>query len=518
MGEDETRLAGEDAGTGFAARHLGAFVDLLRELRELASPGDWPPVVIRRLVEAVGADFGAIAEIQEETRTLGQVYAHGFPSASAPPGTELRGRGVIGRVLRGEVVRTPDVQEEPGYEGIPPWHPRIGPCLGIPQRAFGKIFGVALLGRSPGASPFSEAEEEVAATMSFYAAIALDGMRRLSFIAHERAFTSAVLDALEALVVVLDAEGRIVRFNKACERATGYKEEEVRGARLFELLLIPEEAPAVRAVFAALAGGEMGNRFENHWVARDGRRRLISWSNGIIRDPQGRVRFVIGTGLDITEKREAERGLRDSLKFQELVLATVATPVFVVDTERTITSVNRAFSEVTGLEAEEVVGKRCDVLGCDACGPSCSLLEGRRLESVWKKECAIRGSGGRRLSIVKNAMVFRDERGAVRGAVESFVDVTEIVATREAEKAERQRVEAALREVSEAKRRLDSLLSFAAARERRVVGLKAEVNRILAASGSPEKYRAPSEVRAFLDRPADGPAGGPPDPGSEPET
>src|SRR6516225_4833981 len=38
----------------------------------------------------------------------------------------------------------------------------------------------------------------------------------------EHAFTSAVLDTSAALVVVLDREGRIVRFNRACEQTTGY--------------------------------------------------------------------------------------------------------------------------------------------------------------------------------------------------------------------------------------------------------------------------------------------------------
>jgi len=38
----------------------------------------------------------------------------------------------------------------------------------------------------------------------------------------ERDFTSAILDTAGALVVVLDREGRITRFNRACEQVTGY--------------------------------------------------------------------------------------------------------------------------------------------------------------------------------------------------------------------------------------------------------------------------------------------------------
>ena len=38
----------------------------------------------------------------------------------------------------------------------------------------------------------------------------------------ERNVVSAILDTVGALVVVLDREGRIVRFNRACEQTTGY--------------------------------------------------------------------------------------------------------------------------------------------------------------------------------------------------------------------------------------------------------------------------------------------------------
>jgi PAS domain S-box-containing protein len=65
----------------------------------------------------------------------------------------------------------------------------------------------------------------------------------------ERDFISAVLDTAGALVVVLDRQGRIVRFNRACETTTGYPFEEAKGQTLWDLFLVPEEVPPVRAVF-----------------------------------------------------------------------------------------------------------------------------------------------------------------------------------------------------------------------------------------------------------------------------
>ena len=61
----------------------------------------------------------------------------------------------------------------------------------------------------------------------------------------ERSFVSAILDTAAALVVVLDTKGRIVRFNHACEKATGYTFDEVKDKSLWDLFILPEEVASL---------------------------------------------------------------------------------------------------------------------------------------------------------------------------------------------------------------------------------------------------------------------------------
>lgn len=127
----------------------------------------------------------------------------------------------------------------------------------------------------------------------------------------ERDFTSAVVDTAGALVIVLDLKGRIMRFNRECERVTGYSAAEAQGHTLWELGLIPpEQQPGVREVWEALARGEFPNTYENQWMARDGLRRLIAWSNTASVGADGRLEFIIGTGTDISERKRFEEELR----------------------------------------------------------------------------------------------------------------------------------------------------------------------------------------------------------------
>jgi PAS domain S-box-containing protein len=136
----------------------------------------------------------------------------------------------------------------------------------------------------------------------------------------ERDFVSAALDTVGALVVVLDREGRIVRFNRACQQTTGYAFDEVEGRCCWDFLLVPEEVEPVRATFDELQGGQFPNEFENYWVARDGSRRLIAWTNTAIPGPDGQVEYIIGTGLDVTEHRRAQSQREAALSQREAAL------------------------------------------------------------------------------------------------------------------------------------------------------------------------------------------------------
>jgi PAS domain S-box-containing protein len=81
--------------------------------------------------------------------------------------------------------------------------------------------------------------------------------------AEERRFSDAVLEIAGALVCVFDGEGRILRFNRACELLTGYSFEEVRGRPFYEFLVPTAEIDAVREDLAQLRPGQPPTQNEN---------------------------------------------------------------------------------------------------------------------------------------------------------------------------------------------------------------------------------------------------------------
>ena len=178
----------------------------------------------------------------------------------------------------------------------------------------------------------------------------------------EALFVSALLDTAGALIVVLDREGRIVRFNRACQEVSGYSEAEVKGRLPWDFLLIPEETEAVKGVFQKLLTKRRPLLFENHWVTKDGRRRLIAWSDTVLAADDQTVKWAIGTGLDITERTEAARELRESEATIRALLETAAQAILAVNSEGRIVLVNTRAAQTFGYAPEELLGQRQEIL------------------------------------------------------------------------------------------------------------------------------------------------------------
>ncbi|MGA9994119.1 MAG: PAS domain S-box protein [Pyrinomonadaceae bacterium] len=174
----------------------------------------------------------------------------------------------------------------------------------------------------------------------------------------ERDFITAVMDTVASLVVVLDLEGRIVRFNRTGEKVTGYKFAEVLGKPFWDVLLAPEEVKYVKAVFDKLHESNLPSEHENYLITKDGRKRLICWNNTVLSDAQGQPEYIIGTGLDITDKKHAERELSESLNILRAIIEGTSDAIFVKDLEGRYLLINETGARFQGKSASEIIGKR----------------------------------------------------------------------------------------------------------------------------------------------------------------
>jgi PAS domain S-box-containing protein len=170
-----------------------------------------------------------------------------------------------------------------------------------------------------------------------------------------------LLDAVPNLTVVLDREGRIVRFNRACVELTGRSEAEMVGSIVWDALVPADQIARVRDAFPLAVVRQVPSLSSSDWVTRDGRRHSIEWSSFALPVETGGAGHVLSIGVDLGRlpvradapgpvERISEAHLSD-------ILAIAADAIVSVDDAQRITMFNEGAREMFGWSATEVVGQ-----------------------------------------------------------------------------------------------------------------------------------------------------------------
>jgi PAS domain S-box-containing protein len=128
-------------------------------------------------------------------------------------------------------------------------------------------------------------------------------------------FATILTETTQSLVCVYDRQARILLFNDACERATGYRREEVLGRDAREFVIPHEEREAFGDFLANVWRTGAPSPQVGHWRTKDGARRLIAWSNRPMVGKDGEPSTLVTTGIDLTD-REPRRAADDDKALQ----------------------------------------------------------------------------------------------------------------------------------------------------------------------------------------------------------
>lgn len=305
--------------------------------------------------------------------------------------------------------------------------------------------------------------------------------RMMAELQSERNFSNAVLDNAGALIVVLDREGRIRRFNRAAELLSGFSFDAVVGRHPWDVFLPPEEAQRIREMaFESIVEDPVkgGAKFTNEWVGRDGDRRLIDWYNSLLKNDSGEVQYMVSVGIDITDRVRAETALEDSetrlratqqiadltRRLKDLRVALdVHSIVAITDAEGKITYANEKFCDISGFSQDELLGRNHRLLKSGVHPPEFyremwgTVARG----NVWKAEICNRAKDGRLYWVDTTIVPFLD----ANGRPEQYIAIrTDITARRTAEEEVRRfnselerRVEQRSRDLMESEQRFRAI-------------------------------------------------------------
>jgi len=127
----------------------------------------------------------------------------------------------------------------------------------------------------------------------------------------QRDFAESILDTAQAIILVLDNDGNIVRFNSFMEEITGYPLSEVAGLDWFDLFIPPTEQSEVKNLFASAINQYPVEGHINRIVTKSGNFLTIAWWAKLLYDSNNNLRGVLSIGHDITDYTLAqERALQ----------------------------------------------------------------------------------------------------------------------------------------------------------------------------------------------------------------
>ena len=113
-------------------------------------------------------------------------------------------------------------------------------------------------------------------------------------------FAKVLTETTMSLVCVLDQDARILFFNDACERVTGFSRGEVVGCDARDFVIPPEEAEAFSEVLEYIWNTGLSSPQVGHWLTKGGQRKLIAWSNRLMPSENGGPALLVTAGIDLS--------------------------------------------------------------------------------------------------------------------------------------------------------------------------------------------------------------------------
>jgi PAS domain S-box-containing protein len=134
-----------------------------------------------------------------------------------------------------------------------------------------------------------------------------------------------LVDTVQALLLVLDDQGRVVQANPAVAKVAGVTQDELVGVHWMTEFVPEADRADVESIFARLVAGESAVVHENRVLSRNHNgspaERFISWRSSPARSDSGSL-LIYASGLDVTELRDLER--RTALAHRLAAVGTLA--------------------------------------------------------------------------------------------------------------------------------------------------------------------------------------------------
>jgi len=312
----EQEHAAAAARLNAAALRQRCLIDLGRQLRSCETAAQIAGAMAALLGDALGCSRAGYAVIRGRSALVEADWTDGaVASLSGEHKFAVLGPGYVEHITRGETLVVPDLRTHPVMaESVACWAGiGVQALVNAPLAENGVTVAVVYVHQS---EPRSWNEDEVALVQevadrtweAMGRARAVEALRKmndgLEAQVRERTLQRDRMWTLSAdVMMVTDREGVIVSVNPAWTRLLGWREDELVGAR-FTDFVHPDDLERTLAEREGFEQGRPVEKFENRYLAKDGRVVWLSWKA----TPDGDL--IHSAARDVTAEREQAEALR----------------------------------------------------------------------------------------------------------------------------------------------------------------------------------------------------------------
>jgi PAS domain S-box-containing protein len=169
----------------------------------------------------------------------------------------------------------------------------------------------------------------------------------------EKHFSDTVMNSSPGLLFVFDDKGNIIQWNRNAEKVTGYSAKEIAKMNILDFVANEDQKTAAEATQEVLTKGQ--SSLEIKILSKPGKKTPF-YITGLRAKFENTTR-VVCTGIDITERKQAEEKLLQSEKRYRTIIESIEDGYFEVDLAGTFTFVNEAQCRSAGTPREQLLGK-----------------------------------------------------------------------------------------------------------------------------------------------------------------